>query len=90
MKQLDLASLLQGSLNFLYFAQFFPLGESQRKLAVESEVFQQSGLSPSAPHQQLRWSTLQRTPPPRGFEEFFAKLANDPLVQVWKCAKKMS
>eukprot|EP00434_Breviolum_minutum_P021529 symbB.v1.2.019000.t1/scaffold1535.1/size113209/4 len=49
------------------------------------KVFQQSGLSPSAPHQQLRWSTLQRTPPPRGFEEFFAKLANDPLVQVANC-----
>eukprot|EP00438_Fugacium_kawagutii_P033899 Skav220988 [mRNA] locus=scaffold1541:214261:215607:+ [translate_table: standard] len=39
--------------------------------------------SPSAPSRQLHLSQLQRHPPPRGFEEFFAKLAEDPLVQAW-------
>eukprot|EP00438_Fugacium_kawagutii_P029024 Skav200751 [mRNA] locus=scaffold1117:290829:294834:- [translate_table: standard] len=49
------------------------------------KVFQESGHSPSAPSRQLHLSQLQRHPPPRGFEEFFAKLAEDPLVQVPNC-----
>ena len=45
------------------------------------QVFQLSGSSPSAPRKK-QLSQLQRQPPPRGFEEFFAKLARDPLVQA--------
>ena len=52
-----------------------------RKVAV-SQVFQRSGHSPLAPTHQVALSKLERHPPPRGFEEFFAKLAADPLVQV--------
>ena len=48
----------------------------------EFKVFQLSGHSPSAPLHKRRLSQLQRHPPPRGFEEFFAKLAGDPLVQA--------
>lgn len=48
------------------------------------KVFQLSGSSPSAPRKK-QLSQLQRQPPPRGFEEFFAKLARDPLVQVPNC-----
>lgn len=41
-----------------------------------------SGRSPTSPSHQLRLSNLERTPPPRGFETFFANVAADPLVQV--------
>ena len=47
-----------------------------------AQVFQLSGHSPSAPLHKRRLSQLQRHPPPRGFEDFFAKLARDPLVQA--------
>ena len=41
-----------------------------------------SGRGPRSP-QLLAHSNLERTPPPRGFEEFFAHLAaTDPLVQA--------
>mmetsp|Transcript_65031 Transcript_65031/g.142590 ORF Transcript_65031/g.142590 Transcript_65031/m.142590 type:complete len:187 (-) Transcript_65031:45-605(-) len=49
------------------------------------KVFQLSGHSPSAPLHKRCLSQLQRHPPPRGFEDFFAKLARDPLVQVPNC-----
>eukprot|EP00438_Fugacium_kawagutii_P033901 Skav220990 [mRNA] locus=scaffold1541:225248:231045:+ [translate_table: standard] len=47
------------------------------------QILKASRHSPSAPSRQLHLSQLQRHPPPRGFEEFFAKLAEDPLVQAW-------
>ena len=43
------------------------------------KIFEKSGCSPSSP----MWSSsnrFQSVPPPRGFEEFFAKLEEDPLV----------
>ena len=45
------------------------------------KIFEKSGCSPSSP----MWSSsnkFQSVPPPRGFEEFFAKLEEDPLVHV--------
>eukprot|EP00913_Durusdinium_trenchii_P021666 g20358.t1 len=44
------------------------------------EVFQKSGCIPSSPRF-IGQTKLQRTPPPAGFEEFFAKVEQDPLVQ---------
>ncbi len=41
-----------------------------------------SGRSPTSPSHQRKLSNLERTPPPRGFEDFFANVAADPLVQV--------
>ena len=58
-----------------------PMTYSSPRAAV-SQVFQRSGHSPLAPTHQVALSKLERHPPPRGFEEFFAKLAADPLVQV--------
>ena len=54
----------------------------QNPVAAVSQVFQRSGHSPSAPTHHVGLSKLEGDPPPRGFEEFFAKLAADPLVQV--------
>ncbi|CAK9008947.1 Mitotic checkpoint protein BUB3.2, partial [Durusdinium trenchii] len=45
------------------------------------QVFEKLGMSPNSP----RWhasSKLQLTPPPIGWERFFAKVAQDPLVQT--------
>ncbi|CAL1149284.1 unnamed protein product [Cladocopium goreaui] len=49
------------------------------------KIIDRSGRGPRSP-QLLAHSNLERTPPPRGFEEFFAHLAaTDPLVQVPNC-----
>eukprot|EP00434_Breviolum_minutum_P035648 symbB.v1.2.031559.t1/scaffold3547.1/size54304/2 len=56
-----------------------------RKYEQILQVFENSGRSPTSPSHQLRLSNLERTPPPRGFETFFANVAADPLVQVPNC-----
>ena len=46
------------------------------------EVFAKLGMSPTSPRwsEGIQASKLVRTPPPRGWERFFAKVAKDPLV----------
>lgn len=43
------------------------------------QVFERCACTPSSPRFK-RGTNLQRTPPPIGFEEFFAKVEQDPLV----------
>ena len=45
------------------------------------DVFKHLGVSPTSPKWQSA-SWLCRHPPPRGWEHFFAKLSQDPLVKV--------
>ena len=46
------------------------------------EVFESLGLSPKSPRF-LGTSKLERSPPPAGWESFFAKVATDPLAS-WR------
>jgi len=45
------------------------------------QIFEKFDSAPDCPSR----GRLRTNPPPRGFEEFFAKLAKDPLVKVPNC-----
>eukprot|EP00438_Fugacium_kawagutii_P019198 Skav233063 [mRNA] locus=scaffold1001:147799:148092:- [translate_table: standard] len=63
----------------------YALGRSRRRSEDITQIFEhhrkrtiaQQGLPGPGPR-----NRLQRYPPPMGFEEFFAKVEQDPLVQV--------
>ena len=55
----------------------FACAEGQKMI----QIFEKFDSAPDCPSR----GRLRTNPPPRGFEEFFAKLAKDPLVKVPNC-----